>query len=121
MSTGSTPYDRPARAQSEWASLPLSREFWGGVTLVAVWLAVLFVGVFGGNVQTSSATGDSSSWPVVVVVAVAALLATVSVGRWAFGHRRADEDLRRAVEEEHRSLEQLNAQLEDLRTKVPPT
>lgn len=60
------------------------RSFWGGITLVAIWLAVLFVGIFGGNVETHSAGGDSSSWPVVVIVAIAALLATVSIGRWAF-------------------------------------
>jgi hypothetical protein len=60
------------------------RSFWGGITLVAIWLAVLFVGIFGGNVETHSAGGDSSTWPVVVIVAIVALLATISIGRWAF-------------------------------------
>jgi hypothetical protein len=65
----------------------LDREFWGGVTLVTMWPAVLFVGVFGGDIKTVGADGSASSIPVVVVVAVVALLATVSVGRWAFrGH-----------------------------------
>lgn len=70
------------------APLLLSSEFWGGVTLVAAWLAVLFVGIFGGNIETASAGGDRSSVPVVVIVAIAALLATVSVGRWAFRSAR---------------------------------
>ena len=91
----------------------------GGVSLVTIFpLAVLFVGVFGGNVQTTSAGGDSSSWPVVAVVAVAALLATVSVGRWAFGRRKVDEDVRRALEEERLALDQITAQLDDLRTRL---
>ena len=118
MSTVSMSYEDPRGKQHPWASWPLSKEFWGGVSLVTIWLAVLFVGVFGGNIQTSSAGGDSSSWPVVAVVAVAALLATVSVGRWAFGRRKVDEDVRRALEEERLALDQITAQLDDLRTRL---
>ena len=40
-----------------WAAWSLSRELWGGVTLLAIWLAVLFVGVFGSNINTASAGG----------------------------------------------------------------
>ena len=58
--------------------------------------------------------------PVVVVIAIAALLATVSVGRWAFRPSRFDEDLREVLEEERRAVEELTRQLEDLRTKLPP-
>ena len=67
-----------------WAALALRREVWGGLTLIVIWLAVLFVGIFGGNVQTADAGGGGSSFPVVVVVALIALFATISVGRWAF-------------------------------------
>lgn len=119
MSAQSMSSDHLAEARGG-ASWLLSREFWSGVTLVAMWLAVLFVGVFGGNIESTDASGSSSSVPVVVVVAVAALLATLSVGRWAFRPPRVDEDLRRAVEDERQALEQLTAQVEALRTK-PPT
>jgi uncharacterized transporter YbjL len=73
-----------ATAMPVWASLAVRREFWGGLTLLAMWLAVLFVGIFGGNIVNTQAGGESSSVPVVAVVAVVALLATISVGRWAF-------------------------------------
>lgn len=119
MSTASMSYEDSAGRQRAWASWPLSKEFWGGVSLVTIWLAVLFVGVFGGNIQTTSADGSSSSWPVVTVVAIAALLGTISVGRWAFGRGKVDEDLRRSLEEQRLALEQLKAQLEDLRTRLP--
>jgi hypothetical protein len=87
----STPHLATARASRPWF---LSRELWGGVTLLVAWLAVLFVGIFGGNIESAGAGGGSSSVPVVVVVAIAALLATVSVGRWAFGPRggRGDDE-----------------------------
>jgi hypothetical protein len=120
MSLESLSTDQQARART-WASWCLSREFWGGVTLLAIWLAVLFVGVFGGNINTASAGGDSSSVPVVVVIAIAALLATVSVGRWAFRPSRFDEDLREVLGEERRAVEELTAQIDELRTKFPPT
>ena len=109
--------DRPA-GLGGWRSWPLSGTFWGGVTLVTMWLAVLFVGVFGGDIQTASVAGSRSSLPVVVVVALAALLATVSVGRWAFRPRQADEELRSALEQERRAVEQLTVQLEELRARL---
>jgi hypothetical protein len=76
--------DAAAGRIGDGGRMTFDRNFWGGISLVAIWLAVLFVGVFGGNVETHSAGGDSSSWPVVVIVAIVALLATVSIGRWAF-------------------------------------
>ncbi|HYB23313.1 MAG TPA: hypothetical protein VED41_05915 [Solirubrobacteraceae bacterium] len=96
----------------------ISRAFWGGVALVAMWLAVLFVGVFGGSILHTSASGESSSVPVVVVVAVAALLATIPVAHAAFRPQRSDEDLRRAVEDERRALENLSTQVGDLRASI---
>jgi hypothetical protein len=120
VSTHTMDSDHPAGARPQaWVSLLLSGAFWGGVGLVTMWLAVLFVGVFGGNVVSGSPGGSSSSWPVVAVVAVAALLGTISVGRWAFGSRRADRDLRQAVEDERRDLDRLSAQLEAMRQQLP--
>ncbi len=65
---------------------------WAGVALASMWLAVLFVGVFGSDIVTtngvSQATGDlvgnGSRVPSVIVVAFFALIGTFFVARWGF-------------------------------------
>ncbi len=83
-----------------------------------MWLAVLFVGVFGGNVVQTDAGGSTSSWPVVVVVAVVALITTVGVARRAFTVTPAPDDLRKAIEDERKAREQLAAEVSDLRARL---
>lgn len=79
----------PASERASWTSKVLVREMWGTVAIAIMWLAVLFVGVFGSNVIIlHDVSGSSSSWPVVVVVAFFALLGTVPVARRAFDQRR---------------------------------
>lgn len=114
MSAESAPSVRQSRVREPVPWLH-ARELWGGVSLVVAWLAVLFVGIFGGNIETADAGGGASSVPVVVVVAIAALLATASIGRWAFRQPPVDDDLRKTVEDQRRMLEELTAQVADLR------
>lgn len=57
---------------------------WAGLAIIAMWVAVLFVGIFGGNIVSQTPGGTSSSVPVVVVVAGVALIGTLVVGRRAF-------------------------------------
>ena len=97
----------------------LGREFWGGFGIAVAWLAVLFVGIFGGDIDNVDAGGGVSSVPVVVVVAIAALFATASIARWALKQPDGDE-LRRQVEEQGRALERLEAQVEELRSGDRP-
>jgi len=94
-----------------------ARALWGGLAIITMWIAVLFVGVFGGNIVSTSASGSSSSVPVVVVVAVVALLGTVGVGRRAFAITPAGDDLRTAIDEERHAREQLEARVADLQAK----
>ena len=112
--SGSPPGGPPGTA-APW----LAKEFWGGIALVVIWLAVLFVGIWGGDIESTSAGGGSSSVPVVTAVALAALLATVSIGHWAFRQAPAEERLRRELEQERLARERLHEELEDLRAKLP--
>jgi len=88
------------------------------LAIISMWLAVLFVGVFGGNVVKTDPGGSASSWPVVVVIAVVALLGTVGVGRRAFTVAPPDDALRAAIEEERRAREQLAAEVSDLQARL---
>lgn len=77
-----------ASEPASWTSKVLVPEMWGTVAIATMWLAVLFVGVFGSNNILLHDSSGSSSWPAVVVVAFFALLGTVPVARRAFRQRR---------------------------------
>lgn len=75
--THETSTDKPSRS----GIASQIREFWGALAIVAMWLAVLFVGVYGGDVVTA----DSTRIPSAIFVAIFASLATWAVARRAFG------------------------------------
>ena len=112
--SSSRPLSMP-RVSTSWLH---ARALWGGLAIISMWLAVLFVGVFGGNIVSTSPGGSTSSWPVVVVVAVVALLGTIGVGRRAFVVTQASDELRTAIEDERRAREQLAVKISDLQAKL---
>ena len=61
-------------------------EIWGTLAITAMWLAVIFVGVYGGDMSFSDASNGTTVIPVGAVVAVCAAFATASVSKRAF-HR----------------------------------
>lgn len=54
------------------------------LAIVAIWVAVLFVGVFGGDIATESSSGESTEVPVVAAVAFFAAIATAFVAWFGF-------------------------------------
>jgi hypothetical protein len=70
--------------QTSWASRVFVPEMWGAVAIGMIWLAVLFVGVYGPNMVFTSSNGYSNI-PSVVLVALFAVPATIAVARRAFG------------------------------------
>jgi hypothetical protein len=85
-----TPSAARDRARPAWLyAVPM----WAGLAIVSIWVAVLFVGLFAGDIVSINGTpgaGTTTTVPSVVVVALFALIATVSLGRWGFGSRRAE-------------------------------
>jgi hypothetical protein len=71
-------------------SLPLVPEVWPSIAIVAVWLAVLFTGIWGPDIVNSSAGGNSSTVPSVVPVAIFAFFATWAVAKYGFRRSRGD-------------------------------
>jgi hypothetical protein len=75
------PTAQPRRASpTSWLH---ARALWAGLSIITMWLAVLFVGVFGGDFIHSSTTGFTR-FPVVVFLLPFVLPATIVVGRRGF-------------------------------------
>jgi hypothetical protein len=83
--------DGPAgdtRASGGIAARLFVPAFWGVLAIVAMWLAVLFDGVFGGDMVFSSPP-NVTTIPSVVLVALFAVIGTASVAKRVF--RRAND------------------------------
>jgi len=82
-----TMQDQPSvRSPREgWASRVLVREVWATVAIVSMWVAVLFVGVFGGDMTFHSADSSFTTMPSGVAVALFAAIGTGSVAKRVFG------------------------------------
>lgn len=63
--------------RADWLERP---QVWGAITIAVMWIAVLFVGVFGPDIVGQ----DGTRVPSVIVVAPFACIATVGVARRAF-------------------------------------
>ena len=63
------------RSASAWWA---STRAWAGISIVAMWTAVLFVGVFGPDFVSASTT-DRTAIPSVVLVAICAMVGTITV------------------------------------------
>jgi hypothetical protein len=75
-----------AQASSKhWVSQVLVPEMWATVAIVAMWIAVLFVGVYGGNITIHAVDSSWSNIPSGVAVALFASIGTVSVAKRVFG------------------------------------
>jgi len=58
--------------------------FWGTLAIVAMWLAVLFVGVFGSDMVFSQTANGTTTIPSAVLVALFAVIGTASVAKRVF-------------------------------------
>lgn len=72
-----------------WVSRVLVPEMWAAVAIVAMWVAVLFVGVYGGDMTFHGADMSSSQVPSGVAVALFAAIGTASVAKRVFGRKPA--------------------------------
>lgn len=64
-----------------WWRLP---EIWGTAAIIMMWLAVLFVSVYGGDMSFHSTDGSFSTIPVGGLVAICAAIASAVVARRIF-------------------------------------
>jgi hypothetical protein len=78
----SIPHEQPASVgrRSVWLD---ARDLWTALAIVTIWLAVLFVGVFGPNF-VSVGNGSTTTIPSGIGVAFFALFATLAVAKYGF-------------------------------------
>lgn len=67
------------------ASRDVMRDLGATVSIVAMWLAVLFVGVYGGEATFHSVDSSVTTVPAGVLVALFAAIGTGSVAKRVFG------------------------------------
>ena len=72
------------------ASRLLVPGFWATVSIVTMWLAVLFVGIFGGDMTFTNSSSHVTVIPSAVAVAFFAAIGTASVARRVFGRKDAE-------------------------------
>ncbi|MGC1415954.1 MAG: hypothetical protein WA817_11765, partial [Candidatus Acidiferrum sp.] len=72
------------------AALLLVPGFWGSVSIIAMWLAVMFDGIFGGDMVFRNNTGGGPTIiPSAVLLGLFAVIGTVSIAKRVFGRRDA--------------------------------
>ncbi|WP_151084084.1 hypothetical protein [Nocardioides cynanchi] len=83
----STMLDKPEVTEARIVGrqgLMMRPQLWGAVAIAVMWVAVLFVSVYGGDVTSVSTGAQSTTIPSAVFVSFFAFLATVSVAKRAF-------------------------------------
>ena len=93
MATESPPaHLAPMRRSQSGSAWLYAKALWASLSIITMWLAVLFVGVFGNDFVASSASGALTKFPVVVLLLPFVLPATIAVARRGFAGASAESE-----------------------------
>jgi hypothetical protein len=82
--------DPPRLAADKRSSQFFVPEMWTSLAISVIWVTVLLDALFGPDIRTTSAGGDSSVIPSAIVVAILAFFATWVVARHGLRHGRSN-------------------------------
>jgi hypothetical protein len=117
-----TPAIRPSQRRSASAvTRPQASAPWAALAIATMWIAVLLVGLFGGDIVSETAGATSSRVPSAVAVAVLALIATIFVARWGLRPDARVAELEAELEEERQRCAALEHDLDGLRRTASET
>ena len=114
MATDFSAQPAPQERSQSTRSWLHARALWAGLSIITMWLAVLFVGIFGTNFVANSSSGFTQI-PVVVFLLPFVLPATIAVGRRGFAS--APDEQRGAPHNETRAGDEATAAPSTLHAK----
>ena len=82
------PHDPVTSVRAPW-SAALTTELWASLAIVAIWVAVLFSAIYGGEFVSTTPGGNSTTFPSGVLVALGATIATWPVAKYGYRHDRS--------------------------------
>lgn len=77
--------------RASWLRRVAVPEMWAALTIVVIWLAVLFDALWGPDFVSTTAGGNNTTIPSAIVLVVFAYLATRQIAKYGFGHRGPTE------------------------------
>jgi hypothetical protein len=89
MTTISHEPSHVAREQRRWWDAVVT-DMWASLAIIVIWLGVLIDAIFGPDILTNGAGGDSAVIPSAVVLAFFGFFATWVIAKYGFRRDRAE-------------------------------
>lgn len=90
MSTASHPLSGSAPERRRWSTDVLVPELWASLAIATMWIVVAICAVWGPDFVSVSNSGNSTTIPSGIAVAVFASIGTWVVAKHAFGRRSGE-------------------------------
>lgn len=122
MSTTPVPTSTTAAQTARRSASPpawmQAEGMWASLAIAVMWMAVLFLGIYGGDIVNDTPGGTTSHVPSAVAVALLALIATIFVARWGLRPEGRVARLETELAETRRNVEALERDVDRLSNRA---